>query len=231
MVSNIRRSITIAISIRYQNGERHTQSEKQKRWKHLEITKIQQRNSVLKKQRELEMVDIRETQYLPKGLYAELPKEINIIEAHQGAGKTERINDLKGQSTIVVGAREELGEQLIERCPTLNFYNYKIEGNILKGEALWEMKSLFICYPSLRHLQGKNFLEHCYDNLIVDEANLVWESSYKFHPKNSNNNIFHRLLKRVPRVILVGAYFKPFVIKELQRFDALRNPLGLSQDD
>jgi hypothetical protein len=165
-----------------------------------------------------------ETQYLPEGLYAELPTDINIIEAHQGAGKTERINDLAGQSTIVVGAREELGEQLIERCPTSNFISYKWEKEILKGKTLWDIKNLFICYPSLRHLQGKNFEEHNYDNLIIDEANLVWESSYKFLPRGSNNKIFHRLLRRVPRVIVVGAYFKPFVIKELQRFDALRNP-------
>jgi hypothetical protein len=163
-----------------------------------------------------------ETQYLPEGLYAELPTDINIIEAHQGAGKTERINDLAGQSTVVVGAREELGEQLIERCPTSNFISYKWKGKNLTGKTLWDIKNLFICYPSLRKLQGKNFEEHNYDNLIIDEANLVWESSYKFHPKNSNNRIFHKLLKRTPRVIVVGAYFKPFVIRELERFWKMR---------
>ena len=161
-------------------------------------------------------MDAIESEYIPIN-YAELPTGINVIEAHQGSGKTERINDLKGQSTIVVGARQELGLQLLERCPELNFGHYEC----LTDKQLQETKNLFICYPSLNRLHGKIFIEHTYDNLVIDEANMVWESSFKFIPRDSSNRIFHRLIRRVPRVIVVGASFKEYLLKDLERREHL----------
>ena len=154
---------------------------------------------------------VTKSQYIPIN-YAELPNGVNVIEAHQGAGKTQRINDLVGQSNIVVGARVELGGQLIERCPTLNFEHY----HHLLDEELHKATNLFICYPSLHRLHGKDFSLHNFDNLIIDEANLVWGSSFKFIPRNSNNIIFRRLIQQTPRVIVVGASFDGYVLEDLE---------------
>ena len=156
----------------------------------------------------MEAIDSR---YIPIN-YAELPEGINIIEAHQGAGKTERINDLIGQSTIVVGSKRELGKQLIERCPELYFAHYED----LPNDQLHKHTNLFICYPSLHRLLDKDLTKHNFNNLVIDEANNVWESSYKWLPRLSNNDMFHRLIRVIPRVIVVGASIKDYILKDLE---------------
>ena len=156
-------------------------------------------------------MDAIEELYIPIN-YADLEDGINIIEAHQGAGKTHRINDLIGQSTIVVGARRELGNQLIERCPKLHFAHY--EG--LPDDQLHKHINLFICYPSLHRLLNKPFHKHNFKNLVIDEANIVWDSSFKWQPKLSNNEMFHRLIRIIPRVIVAGAFIKDYILKDLE---------------
>jgi hypothetical protein len=164
--------------------------------------------------------------------YSLLPEGINIIQAHQGSGKTHHIKDLEGQSTIVVGAREELGKQLMERCPDNNFKSYKDGERYLRENELWDIKNLFICYPSLIHLHFKDFTKHTYDNLIIDEPKLVWDMGCNYHPRQDANSMFNTLLEIIPRVIVMGADIPSYIIRRLERIDNIRNtPLGSITDE
>ena len=154
-----------------------------------------------------------ESKYIPLD-YSELPTGINIIEAHQGAGKTERIKDLNGSSTIVVGARRELGDSLLTRCKEMDFAHYE---RISDNEELQTRKNLFICYPSLHRLNGKDWTRHTWDNLVIDEVGLVFSSSFKWLPDHSNNEIFHKLINRTKRQLLVGAYIPKYVLSQIEK--------------
>ena len=151
-------------------------------------------------------------QYIPIK-YDELPNGVNIIEAHQGSGKTYRIKDLIGQRTLVIGHRRELGIQLIDRCEEMNFGDYEQ----LSRKQLHTWRNLIICYPSLKKLKGRNFIDNGFDNLVIDEANEVWASAFKFLPSNTNYKQLEDLFKYIPRKIVIGAYFPNYLLKDLER--------------
>jgi hypothetical protein len=152
------------------------------------------------------------SKYIPVK-YNELPQGLNVIEAHQGAGKTERINDLIDERTLVIGHRRELGAQLIERCKGMNFGDYEQ----LSRQELHTYKNLFICYPSLKKLKGRNFIKDGFDNLVIDEANEVWANAFKFRPSNTNYKMLSDLFSYIPRKIVIGAYFPDYILGDLKR--------------
>ena len=152
------------------------------------------------------------SKYIPVK-YNELPQGLNVIEAHQGAGKTERINDLIDERTLVIGHRRELGAQLIDRCKRMNFGYYEE----LSRKQLHTWENLFICYPSLMTLSGRNFIDNGFDNLVIDEANEVWTNAFKFLPKNANYKMLENVFRYIPRKIVIGAYFPQYVLNDLER--------------
>jgi hypothetical protein len=157
-------------------------------------------------------MELVEKKYIPVK-YNELPNGLNVIEAHQGSGKTERINDLIGQRTLVIGHRRELGIQIIDRCEGMNFGYYEE----LSRKQLHTWENLFICYPSLMTLTGRNFEDNGFDNLVIDEANEVWANIVKFLPNKANYKELEDVFRYIPRKIVIGAYFPEYVLNDLDR--------------
>jgi len=158
----------------------------------------------------MELVNRR---YIDDIRFNELGYKLNIIQAHQGAGKTERIKDLKDGRTLVVGHRRELGVQLIDRCKGMDFGYYEA----LSRKQLHTWKNLFICYPSIQKLKGRNFTKNGFDYLVIDETNEVWADAFKFQPKNKNYQMLQNLFYYIPIKIIIGAHFPEYVLKDIDR--------------
>ena len=152
--------------------------------------------------------------------YDELPNGIHIVQSHQGSGKTKRINDLSGQTALLVGARNELGKQTLARCSDVIHTSHLADDKHTKtSEEIRGETNLFICYPSLYKLGGK-WID--FDNLLIDEPVLVWDMSVNFLPKAANNAEFLARLIHTPRVILMGADIPPYILEELKEIAAQR---------
>ncbi len=162
-----------------------------------------------------------ESRYIPIK-FNELSDGLNIVQAHQGAGKTERIKDLIGGRTLVVGHRRELGVQLIDRCKDMNFGHY----DELSRPQINTWTNLFICYHSLKKM-NRNWETHGFDNLVLDEANEVWSKAFTFRTDTTNYSRFQDLFSKIPRKIIIGAHFPDYVIKNMKRLCGAKEEIWL----
>ena len=144
---------------------------------------------------------------------------IYLIEAKQGSGKTERLKDLHDKKVLVVGARNGLGKNTVDRLDFMDGTHLKDEelGLTYSREELQQFQNIFINIASLKKFTWPiDTDQHKPEYFIVDEALLVWLFMFSAIVPYSAYQEFLARIIHTPKVIFMGATFPYFIRKKLK---------------
>ena len=147
-------------------------------------------------------------------------KDINLISAPLGMGKTHMFLEKLEGTTCLITPRKSITRAFANNSKIDFIYYLTEEGRTRKEEELREANNLAIVNLSIRKLISDKELK-AYDNLIIDELELVLSSSVDRNSSTPQDteDAFRSLIQHSKKVYGLGWLFRNYTINYLESFN------------
>ena len=147
-------------------------------------------------------------------------KDINLISAPLGMGKTHMFLEKLEGTTCLITPRKSITRAFADNSKIDFIYYLTEEGRPRKEEELREANNLAIVNLSIRKLISDKELK-AYDNLIIDELELVLSSSVDRNSSTPQDteDAFRSLIQHSKKVYGLGWLFRNYTINYLESFN------------